>query len=88
MAGRVRLLRGNVEVDETYIGGLEPGLPGGRAQGKKVLTCVAVEILDPKGFGRCRMAPVADASAQSLLAFVLTNVEPVHSVNQATRRQR
>jgi transposase-like protein len=70
------LLRGKVEVDETYIGGLDPGLPGGRAQGKKVLTCVAVEILEPKGFGRCRMAPVADASAQSLLAFVSTNVEP------------
>ena len=70
------LLRGKVEVDETYIGGLDPGLPGGRAQGKKVLTCVAVEILEPKGFGRCRMAPVADASAESLLAFVSTNVEP------------
>ncbi len=52
------LLRGKVEVDETYIGGLDPGLPGGRAQGKKVLTCVAVELIEPKGFGRCRMAPV------------------------------
>lgn len=31
------LLRGKVEVDETYIGGLRPGLTGGRAQGKKVL---------------------------------------------------
>jgi len=70
------LLRGKVEVDETYIGGLDPGLPGGRAPGKKVLACVAVEILEPKGFGRCRMAPVADATAESLLAFVSTNVEP------------
>jgi transposase-like protein len=70
------LLRGRVEVDETYIGGLDPGLPGGRAQGKKVLTCVAVEIIEPKGFGRCRMTPVADASAESLLAFVSANVEP------------
>ena len=68
-------LRGKVEVDETYIGGLEPGLTGGRAQGKKVLTCIAVEILEPKGFGRCRMAPVADASAESLQAFVSANVE-------------
>jgi hypothetical protein len=70
------LLRGKVEVDETYIGGLEPGLPGGRARGKKALTCVAVELIEPKGFGRCRMAPVADASAESLLAFVSANVEP------------
>src|SRR5450755_2353226 len=70
------LLSGKVEVDETYIGGIDPGLTGGRARGKKVLTCVAVEILEPKGFGRCRMAPVTNASAQSLLAFVSTNVEP------------
>ena len=69
-------LAGKVEVDETYIGGEEPGLAGGRAQGKKVLTCIAVEILEPKGFGRCRMAPVADASADSLHAFVTENVEP------------
>jgi len=36
------LLSGKVEVDETYIGGAEPGLSGGRAQGKKVLTAIAV----------------------------------------------
>ncbi|MGH8790799.1 MAG: IS1595 family transposase [Cupriavidus necator] len=69
-------LRGRVEVDETYIGGIEPGLVGGRAQGKKVLTCIAVELLQPSGFGRCRMAPIADASSESLQAFVLANVEP------------
>ena len=63
-------------MDKTYIGGLDPGLPGGRAQGKKVLTRVAVELLEPKGFGRCRMAPVATDSAESMLAFVSTNVEP------------
>ena len=40
------------------------------------MTCIAIEILEPKGFGRCRMAPVADASAESLHAFVMTNVEP------------
>ena len=31
-------LSGTVEVDETFIGGQEPGLRGGRAKGKKVLT--------------------------------------------------
>ena len=41
--GRERLT-GIVEVDETYIGGREPGLRGGRAKGKKVLTGIAVEI--------------------------------------------
>ena len=41
--GRDRLA-GTVEVDETYIGGEESGLRGGRARGKKVLTGIAVEV--------------------------------------------
>jgi transposase-like protein len=73
--GRDRLA-GMVEVDETYIGGEEPGLRGGRARGKKVLVGVAVEVKEPRGMGRCRMAPLADASAASLHAFVTNHVEP------------
>jgi len=73
--GRDRLA-GTVEVDETYIGGEEPGLRGGRARGKKVLTGIAVEVREPRGLGRCRMAPLADASAASLHAFVADHVEP------------
>ena len=45
--GRDRL-PGVVEVDETYIGGEEPGLSGGRAKGKKVLTGIAVERRSPR----------------------------------------
>lgn len=73
--GRDRL-GGVVEVDETYIGGLEAGLPGGRARGKKVLTGIAVEIRKSRGFGRCRMRPLADAAAASLHPFVKDHVEP------------
>ena len=73
--GRNRLA-GKVEVDETYIGGQEAGLAGGRARGKKVLTGVAVEVREPKGLGRCRMRPLADASAASLHPFVTDFVEP------------
>ena len=73
--GRDRLM-GTVEVDETYIGGEEPGLRSGRARGKKVLTGIAVEVHDPKGLGRCRMGPLANASAGSLHAFVADHVEP------------
>lgn len=73
--GRERLT-GIVEVDETYIGGYEAGLPGSRAKGKKVLTGIAVEIKEPKGYGRCRMAPLADASSASLHPFVTNHVEP------------
>jgi transposase-like protein len=72
--GRERL-HGIVEVDETYIGGEEPGLTGGRAKGKKVLVGVAVERLEPRGFGRCRMAPLTDASGDSLRTFLLENVQ-------------
>ena len=73
--GRERLT-GMVEVDETFIGGEEAGLRGGRARGKKVLTGIAVEVTPPKGMGRCRMAPLADASAASLHAFVTDHIEP------------
>ncbi len=73
--GRERLT-GRVEVDETFIGGEEPGLRGGRQKGKKALVAVAVEVREPKGFGRCRMAILADASAASLHPFVTGHVEP------------
>jgi transposase-like protein len=77
--GRKRL-NGTVEVDETYIGGEEPGLAGGRAQGKKVLTGIAVEVSEPKGIGRCRMALLEDGSAASLLPFVADHVAPAATV--------
>ncbi len=70
------LLTGTYQVDETYIGGVEPGLAGGRAKGKKVLTGIAVELREPKGLGRCRISPLADASAQSLHGFVIDHIEP------------
>jgi transposase-like protein len=73
--GRERL-SGEVEVDESYFGGEEPGRRGGRAKGKKVLVAIAVERLQPMGFGRCRMAVLADASGDSLRAFLVDNVEP------------
>ena len=73
--GRDRLA-GTVEVDETFIGGEEHGLRGGRQPGKKVLTGIAVEVSEPKGIGRCRMAVLADASGASLRSFVTGNVEP------------
>jgi hypothetical protein len=77
--GRDRL-SGTVEVDETFIGGPEPGLSGGRAKGKKVLTGIAVEVGGPRGIGRCRMAVLADASAESLNPFITGAVEPGSTV--------
>ena len=60
--GRDRL-SGTVEVDETFMGGEEAGLRGGRAKGKKSLVGVAVEVRQPRGYGRCRMEILPDASA-------------------------
>lgn len=73
--GRDRLT-GTVEVDETYIGGEEPGLRGGRAKGKKALVGIAIEVGEPRGYGRARMAILADGSGTSLHAFVTEHVEP------------
>lgn len=74
------LLSGQVEVDETYIGGEEAGLAGGRAKGKKALVAVAVEVKPPKGFGRCRMRVIPDGSASVLHTFITDNVAPGSTV--------
>lgn len=63
-------------MDETFIGGVNPGLAGGRARGTKGLVGIAVEVREPKGIGRCRMRPLPDASARSLIAFLTDHVEP------------
>ncbi len=68
------LLSGQVEVDETYIGGEEAGLAGGRAKGKKALVAVAVEVMSPSGVGRCRMRVIPDGSARTLHLFITDNI--------------
>lgn len=67
-------LTGNVEIDETFIGGPRPGVRGRGAAGK-TLVAGAIEIM-PHGWGRARLAVIPDASAQSLQAFVRANVKP------------
>lgn len=73
LPGRDRL-RGEVEVDESYLGGPEPGIPGRGALGK-VLFAAAVE-LEEHSFGRARLEIIPDASAESLAAFLEANVQP------------
>ncbi len=70
-------LNGEVEVDETFIGGEREGKRGRGAAGKSIVVG-AVEIVDgPKGprAGRIRLQSVLDASGESLLDFVETQVE-------------
>jgi len=73
------LLTGRIEVDESYVGGEEEGLPG-RLNLKKVLIVVAAQE-DGSGIGRIRMRRIIDASAESLVAFVQASVEPVSVVH-------
>ena len=73
-AGRDRL-SGEVEVDETLVGGEERGGKRGRGAGRKSIVVIAVEVLSPKGFGRIRMGRVPDASGASLVPFVCDVVE-------------
>ena len=71
--GRERL-SGHVEVDEAYVGGVEEGVAGRETQTKSIVA-IAVEIRNPKGFGRVRMQSVPDVSQESLIDFVTGAVE-------------
>lgn len=62
-------LSGYVEVDETLLGGADQGGKRGRGTSKSVIV-IAVEVLEPKGFGRIRMRHIPDASGANLLPFV------------------
>jgi len=72
--GRERL-SGLVEVDETYLGGLQEGQRGRPGKGKKALVAVAAEEVG-RGIGRVRLRRIGDASAANLGAFVQEAVEP------------
>jgi len=71
--GRDRLA-GEVEADETYVGGVASGKRG-RGAAKKALVEVAVEKRGA-GMGRCRLVRVPDISSESLLAAIEESVAP------------
>jgi transposase-like protein len=66
-------LSGVIEVDETYIGGLEEGLRGRKIESKTLVVIAAQE--DGKGTGRIRMKQIPDASANSLHTFIREAIE-------------
>ena len=68
-------LWGEVEVDETWVGGTQAGLRGSRQlKGRKAaLVIVAVEKRG-KGSGRVRMAVIPDFKNATLLGFLKQNV--------------
>ena len=66
-------LTGRVEVDETYLGGLEEGVRGRQTERKALIVVAAQE--DGPGIGRIRMRRIVDASAESLVPFIQDAVE-------------
>jgi len=72
-------LSGIVEVDETYVGGLEEGARGRHTESKAIVA-VAVEIIDEKRLARVRMQLIPDVKARALESFVADAVEPGSSV--------
>jgi transposase-like protein len=77
--GRERL-KGRVEVDETYLAITDrnaPILPVRRKSGtSKVLVVIAVEMLEPKGFGRIRLSRIENDSDECVVPFVQASIEP------------
>jgi len=70
-------LRGEVEVDDTWVGGPQTGLRGSRQlKGRKAaLVVVAVEKRG-RATGRARMAVIPDFKSGTLIAFLKQNVAP------------
>src|SRR5690348_839118 len=71
-------LRGEVEVDDTWVGGTQAGLRGSRQlKGRKAaLVLVAVEKRGRNMTGRARMEVIPDFSSETLTAFLKDNVAP------------
>lgn len=66
-------LSGIVEIDETLVGGVKHGGKRGRGTSKAIVV-IAVELKEPKGFGRVRMRHIPDASGETLVPFVCDTV--------------
>jgi len=82
--GRERLC-GVVEVDEAFVGrsAANKGRVGKSAKrradqinARRPIVAIAVEIKEPKGFGRIRLRHIPDTSELSLLPFVQDSIEP------------
>jgi transposase-like protein len=90
--GRDRL-KGRVEVDETYLQLSDRARPQSKRRGQsnatKTLVAVAVEVLEPKGFGRIRLQRIRAASEPNVVPFVCAAVEPgthIHTDGSAAYR--
>jgi len=72
-------LSGVVEIDESLMGGVNQGGKRGRGADKAIVV-IAIEIKEPKGFGRVRMGHIPDASGNNLMPFISNVVAPGSTV--------
>lgn len=70
----LELLAGRVEIDETFIGGVHPGVRDRCALGK-TLVAIEIELNEPRGFGRARMSIIAAADTKTLRTFLTNTVQ-------------
>jgi transposase-like protein len=81
--GRERL-KGLVEIDETYIAitDRQNAIPALRRKSRtnKIMIGLAVEILQPKGFGRIRLRRLSSDSKESVRQFIRDSIEPNSTV--------
>jgi len=66
-------LTGEVEIDETLVGGVKKGKRGRGAYGKSIVL-IAVEIRG-RATGRIRLHKIMDASMKEIKPFILENIE-------------
>lgn len=70
--GRERL-SGLVEVDETYVGGPEPGASGRHVEQKSIVVVAAEQA--GAGMGRIRLRRLSNVSAAQLIPFIRDSIE-------------
>jgi transposase-like protein len=74
-------LRGEVEVDETWVGGTQAGLRGSRQlKGRKAALVLAAVEKRGRASGRARLAVIPDFKGATLIAFLKQNVAPGSTV--------
>ena len=80
-------LAGTVEVDEAYLAlrrgpGVKHKHPGSKGHDRShlVAIAVAIEVLQPKGFGRIRLCRIQRPTMDSLLPFVREHIAPGSTV--------
>ncbi len=66
-----------IEVDETFLGGAGIGKKGAiQYTDTKLTVIIAIEIFEPRGFGRIRLRRISSASKENALTFIQEEITP------------